>query len=165
MPEGITVSQLAEQISDPEIGGRYDRNRILRQLRHWTASGVLKPIGGAHTGIGRHRRYGEECALTGAILIELAALGLQVGTLLSAATAIADTVARTPIAGWRERLRSEPAYLRLSFDPMTDYGFDVPQVSVLAVLSPENLLSGSRGPLGICSVVIDLGRLVDRIGG
>jgi hypothetical protein len=63
MATDISVSALAERIGAHILGDReYPelRDQVLRPLRHWSALGVLRPTGGAMTGTGTHRRYGEE---------------------------------------------------------------------------------------------------------
>ncbi len=79
MEESYSVSQLAQRVAPdadkPEVA------RITRQLRHWTLTGVLRPLGATHTGAGRHRRYSGDAVHVAALLIELSRLGLPVGTL------------------------------------------------------------------------------------
>jgi DNA-binding transcriptional MerR regulator len=162
--EGMTVAQLADRLASPSLGGPYDRDRILRQLRHWTTSGLLQPIGGLHPGIGRHRRYSSENILIAAILIELANLGLQVGTLESVVEML-DEVASKPISDWKDKLREGTQYLRFTFEQLAQYGYDYPtgaQCVVEGVVLPPSFAE-TRGSIGTCSVVIDLGRLIDRI--
>ena len=84
MEQEFTVSELARRIApdadEPEIA------RIVRQLRHWTLTGVLHlagtvHIGGVHTGAGRHRQYSGDAVYLAAIMVELARMGLPVGAL------------------------------------------------------------------------------------
>ena len=79
MPESYSVSQLAERVAP--TADKAEVARITRQLRHWTLTGVLKPLGATHTGAGRHRRYSGDAVHVAALLIELSNLGLPVGVL------------------------------------------------------------------------------------
>jgi hypothetical protein len=45
---------------------------LARQLRHWTNSGLLSPVGKRHTGTGTSRRYTPDEVRKAAILVELA---------------------------------------------------------------------------------------------
>jgi DNA-binding transcriptional MerR regulator len=55
--------------------------RITRQLRHWTLNHVLEPVGGLHTGPGRHRRYSAESVYMAALIVELSDMGFPIGLL------------------------------------------------------------------------------------
>ena len=79
MPESYSVSQLAERVAP--TADKAEVARITRQLRHWTLTGVLKPLGATYTGAGRHRRYSGDAVHVAALLIELSQLGLPVGVL------------------------------------------------------------------------------------
>ncbi len=79
MIESCSVSQLAERVAPTT--DKAEVARITRQLRHWTLTGVLKPLGATHTGAGRHRRYSGDAVHVAALIIELSRLGLPVGAL------------------------------------------------------------------------------------
>ncbi len=79
MVASFSVSQLAERVAPS--ADKAEVARITRQLRHWTLTGVLKPLGATHTGAGRHRRYSGDAVHVAALLIELSNLGLPVGVL------------------------------------------------------------------------------------
>lgn len=79
MADGLTVKQLAKRIAPS--AEREEVERTIRQLRHWTASRALIPVGGVHTGPGRHRRYAEDQVYIGAVLAEMASYGLPIGML------------------------------------------------------------------------------------
>jgi hypothetical protein len=50
-----SVGEVAARIARSDDPGEIAL--ITRQLRHWTALGLLTPVEGLHTGSGRHRRY------------------------------------------------------------------------------------------------------------
>ncbi len=79
MEESYSVSQLAQRVA-PDAD-KAEVALITRQLRHWTLTGVLRPLGATLTGAGRHRRYSGDAVYVAALMIELARLGLPVGTL------------------------------------------------------------------------------------
>ena len=79
MEESYSVSQLAERVAP--TADESEVARIIRQLRHWTLTGVLMTLGATHTGAGRHRRYSGDAVYVAAVLIELSRLGLPVGAL------------------------------------------------------------------------------------
>ncbi len=79
MIESYSVSQLAERVAP--TADESELARITRQLRHWTLTGVLRPLGATHTGAGRHRRYAGDAVHVAALQIELSRLGLPVGAL------------------------------------------------------------------------------------
>ncbi len=86
MDESYSVSQLAERVAPTT--DKAEVARITRQLRHWTLTGVLKPLGATHTGAGRHRRYSGDAVHVAALLIELSNLGLPVGALYMVASSL-----------------------------------------------------------------------------
>ncbi len=79
MIESYSVSQLAQRVAP--TADKAEVARITRQFRHWTLTGVLRPLGATLTGAGRHRRYSGDAVYVAALMIELARLGLPVGTL------------------------------------------------------------------------------------
>ncbi len=79
MAESYSVSQLAQRVAP--TADESELARITRQLRHWTLTGVLRPLGATHTGAGRHRRYAGDAVHVAALQIELSRLGLPVGAL------------------------------------------------------------------------------------
>jgi hypothetical protein len=64
----LTAGEIAERIreSDDE-----DLRVIGERLRHWTRSGLLKPIGEQNPGTGHHLRYPERALVDAAILSRL----------------------------------------------------------------------------------------------
>lgn len=84
----LTVSELAALVAEPESGD--DTALVRRQIRHWSAMGLLPPAGSVFVGTGRERQYLPETAYRAALLVRLSALGLLVGPL----KAIADRVDR-----------------------------------------------------------------------
>ncbi len=85
----LTAKDIAEAIRY-----RKDRNgfnKALRQVKHWTNSGLLKPVTPLDTGTGISREYVEApTVLIAAILQELTALGLTVDMMLPIAERLYD---------------------------------------------------------------------------
>jgi hypothetical protein len=156
MNETLTVSEVADKIADP-IGGPYDKTRIIRQLRHWTLSNILRPVGGTHTGIGRHRQYSQESVLVAAVLVELSKLGLSVGTLQWATLHLYDLFKgkAASVNYWRGEVKRSSLFLRLTFDIAE--GQDHPVCAVSSLVTPDNM------HIGTSSVLIDLRRLLSQI--
>ncbi len=77
--EELTVSELAERVAP--AGDKAAVERITRQLRHWTLNNVLEPVGGLHTGPGRHRRYSSDSVYMAALIVELSDMGFPIGLL------------------------------------------------------------------------------------
>ena len=77
--EELTVSELAERVAP--AGDKAAIERITRQLRHWTLNQVLEPVGGLHTGPGRHRRYRADSVYMAALIVELSDMGFAIGFL------------------------------------------------------------------------------------
>ena len=73
----LTVSQLAERLLPVAPSG--DLEGLIRQIRHWTLSGVIKPAGDIHTGAGRHRRYEQNECYFAALALELTRWRIPVG--------------------------------------------------------------------------------------
>jgi hypothetical protein len=154
----LAVSDVAKAIvwlSSP-LGDARELQRIMRQLRHWTQSDVLRPIGGLYIGTGRSREYAIETVLVAAILSELSNLGMTIGTLKSAADVLYDHVfsgdARYPDY-WQKELGGKHLFLRLTFD--RHLGYADPLVAVSGVL-PQSWFALNEKPVGFSSVVIDL---------
>ena len=101
--EELTVSEIAERVAP--AGDKATVERITRQLRHWTLSHVIEPVGGLHTGPGRHRRYSGDSIYMAAVMVELSNMGFPVGVLHAAATSIKFGVLNPPTMGLgRKRL-------------------------------------------------------------
>ena len=79
MDGSYSVSQLAQRVAP--TADKAEVARITRQFRHWTLTGVLRPLSATHTGAGRHRRYSGDAVHVAALIIELSRLGLPVGVL------------------------------------------------------------------------------------
>ncbi len=73
----LTVSEIAERIANPGAD-KAAVAVIVGRLRHWTAEGLLHPVGEKSPGTGRHRRYDEAGLEDAALLNEMAELGLQI---------------------------------------------------------------------------------------
>ena len=90
MNDTLTVKQLATRAAP---GASPDEiQKIIRQLRHWTASHVLLPSTDIHTGAGRHRKYATGAVYNAAVLLELATLNLPVGVLSLAASILPSAI-------------------------------------------------------------------------
>src|SRR5690348_7728151 len=73
----LTVSEIAERIARPGAG-KAALAVIVGRLRHWTAEGLLQPIGEKSPGTGRRRQYEAAVLEDAALLNEMAELGLQI---------------------------------------------------------------------------------------
>jgi DNA-binding transcriptional MerR regulator len=71
----LTVAVIAELIRRPDA----DKAAVTERLRHWSAEGLLKPIGDRNPGTGRPRLYDESAVFDAAILNLLADLGFPIG--------------------------------------------------------------------------------------
>jgi hypothetical protein len=169
MEDKLTVSLLADRIGAHEIGGKvfpHIRDRVVRQLRYWTASGVMRPASGTLTGTGRHRQYGQESILVAAVLVELArTLGLGLATLKSTADALYEDVfvgERAAPSYWKAQVAKSLLYLRLTFDEYKEG--EPPVCAVTAVLKPEDFGMRETARIGSSSVVVDLARFLERVG-
>lgn len=73
----FSLSQLVAAVlvpgEEPEL--------LTRRVRHWSLVGALPTAGAAHTGKGKHRRYGSTAIYLAAILHRLADRGLPIGIL------------------------------------------------------------------------------------
>ena len=65
----LTVREIAKRVA-PDMDATAIK-RLVRQLRHWTLAGALKPIGPVSSGVGHHRKYSGESLYIAALLIEL----------------------------------------------------------------------------------------------
>ena len=83
MDDTYTASGVAEAVvGDDAI------DTLLRRVRHWTVTEILRPITGTHTGPGRHRRYERSTVYLVALLNVLANMSLSIGVLKEAAKEI-----------------------------------------------------------------------------
>jgi hypothetical protein len=73
----LTVKQIAERLLPIAPGG--DMDGLVRQLRHWTLTGVVRPLGTIHTGAGKHRKYEESEVYFAALALELTRWRIPVG--------------------------------------------------------------------------------------
>jgi hypothetical protein len=167
MDANLTVSQLADRIGAHVVGGREipdARDQVIRQIRYWTQSGVLRPAGGTMTGTGRHRRYGVESVMVGSVLVELAnTLGTGIATLKTVADNLYDHVCRGKRADpdyWRDLIKkSGRLFLQLTFDGAQ---FGNPPVLANAVfVPPEGFVDSRKQPM--CAVVLDLEQIINRM--
>ncbi len=80
------VKELAKRVAP--AAGPAEIERIIRRLRHWTASGLLELSSDIHVGPGRHRHYADQAAYTAAVLLALTPYDLPIGTLARVSMAI-----------------------------------------------------------------------------
>ena len=73
----LNVRDLAERLLPLSPDG--DIDALLRQLRHWTISGMLQTSGELHTGAGRSRKYDETEIYYAALAMELTRWRIPVG--------------------------------------------------------------------------------------
>ena len=69
MPDAVTVRDLAIRAA-PDAGPD-EIQQIVRQIRHWTQSGLFFPLGELHTGPGSHRKYSPDTAYVVAVLLDV----------------------------------------------------------------------------------------------
>ncbi len=114
--EELTVSEIAERVAP--AGDKAAVERITRQLRHWTLNHVLEPIGGLHTGPGRHRRYSSESVYIAALIAELANMGFPIRLLWAVASTVKFGFKRGPDSPglWRQAIEGKEQIL-LHFSP------------------------------------------------
>jgi hypothetical protein len=68
MATEYTVGEMAQRLA--REGSAAEVAALTRQLRNWTALGLLTPVGEKHEGTGKHRRY-DDGSLLKAALVEL----------------------------------------------------------------------------------------------
>jgi hypothetical protein len=81
-----TVSDLAEILATQHRLG--ERDVIMRQLRYFTAEGLLETVGPIHTGSGRSRLYSESALIKAVVLLRLFQSGATVGLMKKYMTAL-----------------------------------------------------------------------------
>jgi DNA-binding transcriptional MerR regulator len=139
----LTVSEIAERIAKPGT----DQAVIIGRLRHFTAEGLLQPIGQKSPGTGRRRRYDEAVLEGAAVLNELAELGVHVGLLRPALILAQDAKSH-----WREKKKQGIGlYLEITKYPG----------------NPNPLVHMHEGawivPQGESSVVVNLTQIFGRV--
>jgi hypothetical protein len=82
----LTVLDMAERLAPLTPGG--DTAAVARQIRHWTMTRVLRPVGTPHPGAGRARWYRPGEVYIAAVITELAAWRIPVGIAESIAEAV-----------------------------------------------------------------------------
>jgi DNA-binding transcriptional MerR regulator len=75
MATEYTVGEMAQRLA--REGSAAEVAALTRQLRNWTALGLLTPRGEKHEGTGKHRRYDDRTLLKAA-LIELLVRNLRI---------------------------------------------------------------------------------------
>src|SRR3954447_7581991 len=73
----LTVRDMAEKLVPLSPEG--DVESIVRQLRHWSLTGVLQPSGALHVGAGRYRKYDKLELYFAALALELSRWRIPVG--------------------------------------------------------------------------------------
>jgi len=157
MNETYTVSELADLIGRKRPTGW--KTDAVRQLRYWTAEGVLLPEGQKHTGAGRHRRYGAETAYLGAVLLELAEMGIPIG-LLKGISRELQAISLEAIPGqgklWRAAISgSAEVYLFCDYKLLPELPPDF--LFMVYLTTPDEILE-KKGRLGdgISAIVVNL---------
>ncbi len=159
----LTVKELAIRAAP---GASPDEiQQIIRQLRHWTASHVLLPSTELHTGPGTHRKYSADAVYNAAVLLELAALSLPVGILMTAAIMLpnAAELPGTPPLGkdakrkWAEAI-SGKRQVFFRFSPLKG----IPQVRNMALIYAVDEIV-TEAEIGV--IVVDLAKLFGRLRG
>ena len=139
--EELTVSEIAERVAP--AGDEAAVERLTRQLRHWTLSHVLEPIGGLHTGSGRHRRYSAQSVYIAALIAELANMGFPIRLLWAVATAVNAIYWAKANPRWLQAIEGE-ADILLYFSPRFRAGekLDMPGLEIPMVM---NLIDAKEG--------------------
>jgi DNA-binding transcriptional MerR regulator len=88
----LTVSELASCLAWGKAQRRHDL--YLRRLRHWTAAGILQPVGALYPGTGQSRQFDPEQVYHAAVLFKLADHGLSIGFIKAIADVLAQTLRR-----------------------------------------------------------------------
>jgi hypothetical protein len=107
----LTVAKLAERALSASPGS--DAAVVIRQIRHWTLSGVVRPTTDVHTGVGKHRQYAESEAYFAALALELTRWRIPVGVLDGVVQAARREFegnvnpTREPIAGVKDAIDGE----------------------------------------------------------
>jgi hypothetical protein len=73
----LAVSDLAEILATQHKLG--EKGEIMRQLRYFTAEGLLETVGSLHTGSGRKRVYSASAVIRAVVLLRLFQSGATVG--------------------------------------------------------------------------------------
>jgi hypothetical protein len=96
-PEAPCVAELAKAVADKEV----DTDLVTRRIRHWTLGHALAALGPAHSGTGRHRRYGESAAYHAVLLNWLTDWGLSISILQKVSERLQEMLVKDP--QWRAR--------------------------------------------------------------
>jgi hypothetical protein len=94
MSSAFSVSQLADAVTDRGLFD--DPGTVLRQLRHWSALGILRCQGAALVGQGKHRRYDRNAVFVAAVLVRMAANGTPASALKALSTSLEEKVFKHP---------------------------------------------------------------------
>lgn len=163
-----SVRELVEKLA-PEADEEAKR-RLIRQVRHWTNSDLLTPLGGKNTGTGISREYGPDEVRKAAILWELTRFGMTVPQ-LEGTGAYLDEIAKDP--SWRDAVADKrPVYLELlrTPDDETQSWLLVRDVPDLRQLHPtqktrslKSAMPATPEPSFTAALVLSLNRIFARL--
>jgi hypothetical protein len=162
--ETFTLKHLAKAVYP--AGSDREQDQFMRQVRHWTACDLLRPVGGKNTGTGVSRRYTASDIRRAAILAELHRYRVPVPVVENFAEAMDtyefgrgfDVMWKSAIAGDR------PVFLQLAWtEGFTSWGIDFDEPNSLMV-APEGKSRDPGDPFHITSaIVINLTSVFARI--
>jgi DNA-binding transcriptional MerR regulator len=164
--EKLTVKDIAEKIAYVKTHGGV--SKVIRQLRHWTAKDLLKPIGGKSTGTGNSRLYNEYAFVIAAILFETSRYGLPLDLLKHLVHWVEENHEGDGTWGLAMMPEKPMAFLQIAWevDPKSGTSSD----PKFYVFDDTELLWGDHKEFNIdslkahtSSIVINLSKLFDRI--
>jgi hypothetical protein len=159
-PATYTLNQLVSRLSVG--GGKEEAARLARQLRHWTSSDLISPLGEKHTGTGVSRRYTADEVRKAAILVELSRYRIPAPVLEESFSEAAENWVKE--RGWRDAISgARPILLFMSqSEDLIAYQL-VARGAIATMLDPVH--DPKRDPMFeiFSAVVINLTRLFARL--
>ena len=132
-----TVREIARKITVEDRKEEFKRR--LRQVRHWTNSGLLKPTGQKHPGTGVARTYGPDEVRKAALLRELTRFGMSINIVDPDADGIEYHTKQEP---WKKAIKGKSeVYLELLYRPDDGLGWNImdrDKSSMLSYLDTDN---------------------------
>jgi hypothetical protein len=159
----LTAKDIAEAIAFKKDRGGFPK--ALRQVKHWTDKGLLRPITPLDTGSGVAREYADEpTVLIAAILQELVLLGCTIEQL----GPVADLLYEQDDGGDPDEVffaamtGEFKGYLALEYDVDTRGRLKLENIRTFST-GPDNDLLEDSFPDARSSILLDLGAIADRI--
>ncbi|MCB9973321.1 MAG: hypothetical protein H6854_02025 [Rhodospirillales bacterium] len=136
------VAAIIARGNDPQ-----EIERLARQVRYWTTEDILSPIGGKHSGTGRHREYGIQEVYKAALTYELMRHGVSVITLLPWAEYIGSQI---NIYNWEHLISEQKNMLLMYSKDCSDHNRNL-----------FTIVDHQQNPLSYLQAWQDEGNLVD----